>query len=226
MSIEVLHTDNHTIVINKRAGDIVQGDKTGDEPLSEKVKQYIKVEFNKPGNVFCGVVHRLDRPTSGAIVFARTSKGLSRLNEQFRGKSTRKVYWAIVEEMPDRKEATLTHYLKRNEKQNKSYASDRETEGSKKAVLHYKWLQSSDKYHLLEVTLETGRHHQIRCQLSKIGSIIKGDLKYGAKRSNKDGSICLHARELEYDHPTSKERVKVIAPVPQESLWQFFEKGK
>lgn len=212
--------------MNKRAGDIVQGDKTGDEPLSEKVKQYIKVEFNKPGNVFCGVVHRLDRPTSGAIVFARTSKGLSRLNEQFRGKSTRKVYWAVVEEMPEKKEATLTHYLKRNEKQNKSYASDRETEGSKKAVLHYRWLQSSDKYHLLEVTLETGRHHQIRCQLSKIGSIIKGDLKYGAKRSNKDGSIHLHARELEYDHPTSKERVTVIAPVPQESLWQFFEKGK
>ncbi len=225
-SISVLHTDNHTIVVNKRAGDIVQGDKTGDEPLSEKVKQYIKVEFNKPGNVFCGVVHRLDRPTSGAIVFARTSKGLSRLNEQFRGKSTRKVYWAVVEEMPEKKEATLTHYLKRNEKQNKSYASDRETEGSKKAVLHYRWLQSSDKYHLLEVTLETGRHHQIRCQLSKIGSIIKGDLKYGAKRSNKDGSIHLHARELEYDHPTSKERVTVIAPVPQESLWQFFEKGK
>ncbi|PWL27174.1 MAG: RNA pseudouridine synthase [Fluviicola sp. XM-24bin1] len=224
--MSVLHTDNHTIVVNKRAGDIVQGDKTGDEPLSEKVKQYIKVEFNKPGNVFCGVVHRLDRPTSGAIVFARTSKGLSRLNEQFRGKSTRKVYWAVVEEMPEKKEATLTHYLKRNEKQNKSYASDRETEGSKKAVLHYRWLQSSDKYHLLEVTLETGRHHQIRCQLSKIGSIIKGDLKYGAKRSNKDGSIHLHARELEYDHPTSKERVTVIAPVPQESLWQFFEKGK
>ncbi len=224
MSIEVLHLDNHSIVINKRAGDIVQGDKTGDEPLSEKVKQYIKVEFNKPGNVFCGVVHRLDRPTSGAIVFARTSKGLSRLNEQFRGKSTRKVYWAVVEEMPEQKEATLTHYLKRNEKQNKSYASDRETDGSKKAVLHYKWLKSSDKYHLLEVTLETGRHHQIRCQLAKIGSIIKGDLKYGAKRSNKDGSIHLHARELEYDHPTTKERVKVVAPVPQDSLWQFFEK--
>lgn len=169
-------------------------------------------------------MHRLDRPTSGAIVFARTSKGLSRLNEQFRGKSTRKVYWAVVEERPEKIEDTLTHYLKRNEKQNKSYASDREIEGSKKAVLHYKWLQSSDKYHLLEVTLETGRHHQIRCQLAKIGSIIKGDLKYGAKRSNKDGSIHLHARELEYDHPTSKERVKVVAPVPNDPLWQFFEK--
>lgn len=225
-SIQILHTDNHSIVVNKSAGDIVQGDKTGDEPLSEKVKKYIAKEFNKPGNVFCGVVHRLDRPTSGAIVFARTSKGLSRLNEQFKDRSTRKVYWAIVEDMPTQKEGSLTHYLKRNEKQNKSYASENETEGSKKAVLHYKWLQSSDKYHLLEIALETGRHHQIRCQLSKIGSIIKGDLKYGARRSNKDGSICLHARELEYDHPTSKERVKVTAPVPQEPLWQFFEKGQ
>jgi len=223
-SLAVLHTDNHTIVVNKGAGDIVQGDKTGDEPLSEMVKQYIKKEFNKPGNVFCGVVHRLDRPTSGAIVFARTSKGLSRLNEQFRGKSTKKVYWAVVEKMPGKKEGTLTHYLKRNEKQNKSYASAQETDGSKKAVLHYRWVTSSDKYHLLEVTLETGRHHQIRCQLAAIGCIIKGDLKYGAKRSNKDGSIHLHARELEYDHPTSKERISIIAPVPEESLWKFFEK--
>lgn len=224
MSIEVLHTDNHSIVVNKRAGDIVQGDKTGDEPLSELVKKYIAKKFNKPGNVFCGVVHRLDRPTSGALVFARTSKGLSRLNEQFRDKSTRKVYWAVVETMPKEKEATLTHYLKRNEKQNKSYASDKETPDSKKAVLRYRWIQSSDKYHLLEVELETGRHHQIRCQLAKIGCVIKGDLKYGAKRSNKDGSIHLHARQLEYDHPTSKERVKVTAPVPKEPLWQFFEK--
>ena len=224
MSIEVLHTDNHSIVVNKCAGDIVQGDKTGDEPLSELVKKYIAKKFNKPGNVFCGVVHRLDRPTSGAIVFARTSKGLSRLNEQFRDKTTRKVYWAVVETMPKEKQGVLTHYLKRNEKQNKSYASDKETHDSKKAVLQYRWIQSSDKYHLLEVELETGRHHQIRCQLAKIGCVIKGDLKYGAKRSNKDGSIHLHARQLEYDHPTSKERVKVIAPVPKESLWQFFEK--
>jgi 23S rRNA pseudouridine1911/1915/1917 synthase len=223
---QVLHTDNHSIVVNKRSGDIVQGDKTGDEPLSEKVKSYIAKEFNKPGNVFCGVVHRLDRPTSGAIVFARTSKGLSRLNDQFKERTTQKVYWAIVEDMPAQKEGLLTHYLKRNEKQNKSYASDHETEGSKKAVLHYKWLQSSDKYHLLEITLETGRHHQIRCQLAKIETIIKGDLKYGARRSNKDGSICLHARQLEYDHPTSKERVKVTAPVPNDPLWQFFEKDR
>lgn len=223
--LEVLHLDNHTIVINKRAGDIVQGDKTGDEPLSEKVKEYLRKEFNKPGNVFCGVVHRLDRPTSGAIVFARTSKGLSRLNEQFRGKETKKVYWAVVEEKPQQLEGTLTHYLKRNEKQNKSYAHDHEVEGAKKAVLHYKWLASSDKYHLLEVTLETGRHHQIRCQLAHMGCIIKGDLKYGARRSNKDGSIHLHARYLEFNHPTSKERISVTAPVPQEPLWQFFEKA-
>lgn len=228
VDLNVLHIDNHTIVINKRAGDIVQGDKTGDEPLSEKVKTYLKEEFNKPGNVFCGVVHRLDRPTSGAIVFARTSKGLSRLNEQFRQKDkTRKVYWAVVEQMPEKKEATLTHFLKRNEKQNKSYASDKETEGSKKAVLHYRWLASSDNYHLLEVTLETGRHHQIRCQLAHIGCIIKGDLKYGARRSNKDGSIHLHARELAFDHPTSKERISVVAPTPKEdSVWNFFEKSQ
>lgn len=223
MSIEVLHEDNHSIVVNKRASDIVQGDKTGDQPLSDKIKEYLKVKYNKTGNVFCGVVHRLDRPTSGALVFARTSKGLSRLNEQFRGKTTRKVYWAVVEMMPKQKEGQLTHFLKKNEKQNKSYAHNQEIEGSKKAVLRYKHLGSSDKYHLLEIELETGRHHQIRCQLATIGCVIKGDLKYGAKRSNKDGSICLHARVLEYDHPTSKERVKVTAPVPQDPLWQFFE---
>lgn len=222
--IEVLHVDNHTIAINKRAGDIVQGDKTGDEPLSEKVKTYLKEKFNKPGNVFCGVVHRLDRPTSGALVFARTSKGLSRLNEQFRGKETRKVYWAIVETVPAKTEDTLTHFLKRNEKQNKSYASATESKDSKKATLHYKMIASSDKYHLLEIELETGRHHQIRCQLAHIGCIIKGDLKYGAKRSNKDGSISLHARKLEFNHPTSQERISVTAPVPNDPLWLFFEK--
>lgn len=221
--IEVLHEDNHTIVVNKRPSDIVQGDKTGDEPLSEKIKKYLKEKYNKPGNVFCGVVHRLDRPTSGAIVFARTSKALPRLNAQFKEKETRKVYWAVVENMPKQKEGTLVHYLKKNEKQNKSYASKNETEGSKRAVLHYKWKASSDKYHLLEIELETGRHHQIRCQLAAIGTIIKGDLKYGAKRSNKDGSIHLHARVLEFTHPTTKERIKVTAPVPKEPLWEFFE---
>ena len=223
--IQVLHIDNHSIVVNKRPSDIVQGDKTGDTPLSDHVKSYLKKEFNKPGEVFCGVVHRLDRPTSGALVFARTSKGLSRLNEQFRNHETRKVYWAAVETMPKEKEGQLVDYLLKNEKQNKSYATDTEVKGSKKAILNYKWVASSDKYHLLEVELETGRHHQIRCQLAKIGCIIKGDLKYGARRSNKDGSIHLHARILEYTHPTSQERIKITAPVPQEPLWQFFEKG-
>jgi 23S rRNA pseudouridine1911/1915/1917 synthase len=224
MSIQVLHIDNHTIVVNKQPSDIVQGDKTGDETLAEKVKQYLKIEFNKEGNVFCGVVHRLDRPTSGALVFARTSKGLSRLNEQFRDKSTRKVYWAVVEKAPDQKTGRLEHYLKKNEKQNKSYAHNSEIAGSKKAVLSYTLMKSSDKYHLLEVELETGRHHQIRCQLATIGCIIKGDLKYGAKRSNKDGSIHLHARHLEFNHPTTKELISVTAPVPNEPLWQYFEK--
>lgn len=224
MSIEVLHIDNHTIVVNKKPSDIVQGDKTGDETLAEKIKKYLKVEFNKTGNVFCGVVHRLDRPTSGALVFARTSKGLSRLNEQFRSKSTRKIYWAVVETMPEKKSDQLVHFLKKNEKQNKSYASFTETKDSKKAVLAYKWLCSSDKYHLFEIELETGRHHQIRCQLASIGCVIKGDLKYGAKRSNKDGSIHLHARHLEFSHPTTKELISVTAPVPDEPLWQYFEK--
>ena len=222
-TLDVLHIDNHSIVVNKRASDIIQGDKTGDIPLSEIVKEYIREEFNKPGNVFCGVVHRLDRPTSGAVVFARTSKGLSRLNEQFRDHSTRKVYWAVVEKMPAKKSGQLVNFLKKNEKQNKSYVYEKEVQGAKKAILNYQWVASSDKYHLLQVELETGRHHQIRCQLANIGCIIKGDVKYGARRSNKDASIHLHARILEYDHPTSKERVKVTAPVPQEPLWKFFE---
>ncbi|MDG1428703.1 MAG: RluA family pseudouridine synthase [Crocinitomicaceae bacterium] len=222
---EVLHEDNHTIVVNKRSGDIVQGDKTGDEPLSEQIKRFLKKKYSKEGNVFCGVVHRLDRPTTGALVFAKTSKAIGRLNTQFRDKQTRKIYWAIVETKPKNKSGKLSHYLKKNEKQNKSYASDSETKGSKHAVLEYKLIASSDKYHLLEVELETGRHHQIRCQLGTIGCIIKGDLKYGAKRSNKDGSICLHARSLAYTHPTTKEEINVIAPVPKDPLWEFFEKN-
>jgi len=221
--LRILHTDNHSIVINKRSGDIVQGDKTGDAPITEEIKEYLKEKFNKPGNVFCGVVHRLDRPTTGALVFARTSKGLSRLNEQFRKGIPSKIYWAIVEKMPAQKSGRLEHYLKKNEKQNKSYAHKNEVGGSKRAILEYKWLASSDKYHLLEIQLETGRHHQIRCQLGEIGCIIKGDLKYGAKRSNKDGSICLHARKLTYEHPTSKEEITVVAPVPNDPLWSFFE---
>ena len=225
MNQRILHLDNHTIVVNKRSGDIVQGDKTGDAPMSDEIKEYLAKKFNKPGNVFCGVVHRLDRPTTGAIVFARTSKGLSRLNEQFRNGTPKKVYWAIVEKMPNQKNGRLEHFLKKNEKQNKSYAHTKEVDGSKKAILEYKWLMSSDKYHLLEIQLETGRHHQIRCQLGQIGCIIKGDLKYGAKRSNKDGSICLHARKLSFEHPTSKEIISVEAPVPEDPLWNFFEKA-
>ncbi len=223
MSIQVLHIDNHTIVVNKQPSDIVQGDKTGDETLAEKVKLYLAEKFNKQGNVFCGVVHRLDRPTSGALVFARTSKGLSRLNEQFREKSTKKIYWAVVESVPKPHAGRLEHFLKKNEKQNKSYASKDETTGSKRAVLSYKLLLSSDNYHLVEIELETGRHHQIRCQLATMGCIIKGDVKYGAKRSNKDGSIHLHARHLEFQHPTSKELIQITAPVPADPLWQFFE---
>lgn len=221
----VLHIDNHSIVINKLSSEIVQGDKTGDTPLMEHVKEYLKNKFDKQGNVFCGLVHRLDRPTSGAIVFARTSKGLSRLNEQFRGKTTKKVYWAIVETKPEKAKGRLEMFLKKNEKQNKSYVVKETDTNGKKAVLNYSLLASSDKYHLLEIELETGRHHQIRCQLASIGTIIKGDLKYGARRSNKDGSICLHARKLSFNHPTSSERVEVTAPLPDDSLWNYFKKA-
>ena len=222
--IEVLYEDNHVIVVNKKPSDIVQGDKTGDVTMPDKIKEFLKVKYDKPGNVFCGVVHRLDRPTSGAVVFAKTSKALSRLNEQFRSKDTNKVYWAVVEKAPNTTSGQLEHFLLKNEKQNKSYVHAKEVNGSKKAILSYKLKASSDKYHLLEVNLDTGRHHQIRAQLAHIGCIIKGDLKYGAKRSNPDGSIHLHARFLDFDHPTTKERVKVVAPVPEDALWLWFEK--
>ena len=222
--LQILYEDNHVIVINKKASDIVQGDKTGDETMPDQIKEYLKVKYEKPGNVFCGVVHRLDRPTSGAVVFARTSKALERLNAQFRDKETNKIYWAIVETKPVKSEDTLVHFLKKNEKQNKSYASQTETPGSKKAILHYKLIASSDKYHLLEVRLETGRHHQIRVQLATIGCLIKGDVKYGARRANPDASISLHARYLDFIHPTSKEVIKITAPVPNDALWNFFEK--
>lgn len=223
MALNVIHQDNHTLVVNKNGGDIVQGDKTGDSTLIDAVKIYLKHKYNKPGEVFCGLVHRLDRPTSGAVLFARTSKALTRLSAQFKERTVTKTYWAVVEKMPSKKSDTLIHYLKKNEKQNKSYAHQTEINGSKRAELDYKHLASSDKYHLLEVTLKTGRHHQIRVQLSTIGCIIKGDLKYGAKRSNKDASISLHARYLEYDHPTTKERIKLTATCPKDALWQFFE---
>lgn len=223
--MEVIYEDNHIIIVNKTSSEIVQGDKTGDTPLSETVKEYLKVKYNKPGNVFCGVTHRLDRPVSGIVVFAKTSKALARLNNMFRDKDVKKTYWAIVANRPRETEGTLEHYLVRNEKQNKSYAYDHEVPNSKKAVLDYRLIASSERYYLLEVNLHTGRHHQIRCQLAKMGCPIKGDLKYGAPRSNPDGSISLHARHIEFVHPVSKEVVSVTAPVPDDRLWKTFEQA-
>lgn len=221
--MKVIYEDNHIIVVNKASSEIVQGDKTGDTPLSETVKQYIKEKYHKPGNVFLGVTHRLDRPVSGLVLFARTSKALSRLNEMFKTKDIRKTYWAIVKNQPPAPAGELVHWLVRNEKQNKSYAYDREVKDSKKAILDYKIIGKSDRYYLLEVNLHTGRHHQIRCQLAKMGCPIKGDLKYGAQRSNPDGSICLHARRIEFVHPVSKKMMSFEAPVPDTALWKSFK---
>lgn len=218
--MNVVYEDNHIIIVNKQSGEIVQGDKTGDTPLSDIVKQYIKEKYNKPGNVFLGVVHRLDRPVSGLVVFAKTSKALSRLNEMFRTGDVHKTYWAIVKKNYIAPEATLTDWLTRNERQNKSYAHNREVPGAKKAVLSYKVRSMSDNYMLLEVRLMTGRHHQIRCQLAHMGCPIKGDLKYGSPRSNPDGSISLMSRRVEFVHPVSKETIAVEAPVPDDRLWQ------
>ncbi len=218
-NLQVLFEDNHIIVVNKRAGDIVQGDKTGDKPLSDVVKEYLKEKYDKPGHVFLGVVHRLDRPTTGITVFARTSKALPRLNKLFVDKKIQKTYWAIVQNQPPKNNDTLTHWLIKNPKNNKSKAYKNEVEGSKKAILHYKLLQKLDRYFLLEINLETGRHHQIRTQLATIGCIIKGDLKYGAKRSNKDAGIHLHARYLSFIHPVSKEVINNTAPLPNDSVW-------
>ena len=221
--MNILYEDNHIIVINKRAGEIVQGDKTGDASLCDTLKQFLKEKYNKPGNVFVGLPHRLDRPVSGIVIFAKTSKALERLNEMFRDGKVDKRYWAITKELPDDHEKELTHWIVRNEKMNKSFAHNKEVKNSKKAILRYKVKASSRMYNLIEVELLTGRHHQIRCQLAAIGCPIKGDLKYGAKRSNPDGSISLHARSVEFIHPVSKETIKITAPVPQDSLWQSFE---
>ncbi|ALU73993.1 RluA family pseudouridine synthase [Tenacibaculum finnmarkense] len=218
-NLQVLHEDNHLVIINKRAGDIVQGDKTGDKPLSDVVKEYIKEKYDKPGAVYLGTVHRLDRPTSGVVIYARTSKALERLNKMLRDKTIKKTYWAVVKEQPEKTADTLISFLKKNPKNNKSTAYKKEVDGSKKAILHYKTLKNLDNYSLLEIDLETGRHHQIRVQLSNIGCIIKGDLKYGAKRSNKDGGIHLHARKIEFIHPVSKELIKVTAPTPKDPIW-------
>ena len=219
----VVYEDNHIIVVNKTASEIVQGDKTGDTPLSETVKEYIKMKYNKPGNVFLGVTHRLDRPVSGLVVFAKTGKALSRLNDMFRLGEVKKTYWAIVKERPKELEGELVHWMVRNEKQNKSYAYDKEKSNSKKAILRYKLIGHSQNYHLLEVDLQTGRHHQIRCQLAKMGCPIKGDLKYGSPRSNPDGSICLHARRVTFVHPVSKEVIDITAPLPSGNLWNGFD---
>ena len=219
----VVYEDNHIIVVNKTASEIVQADKTGDTPLSETVKQYLKEKYQKPGNVFLGVTHRLDRPVSGLVIFAKTSKALTRLNEMFRAGEVKKTYWAVVKNAPKESEGELEHFLVRNEKQNKSYAYDKEVPNSKKAVLDYRLIGRSDNYYLLEVDLKTGRHHQIRCQLAKMGCPIKGDLKYGSPRSNPDGSICLHARRVRFVHPVSKELIELKAPLPEGNLWKGFE---
>jgi len=220
---DILFEDNHLLIVNKKSGDIVQGDKTGDAPLNELLKTYLKIKYNKPGNVYLGTIHRLDRPTSGLVIFAKTSKALTRMNKLFQTKNIQKTYWAVTEKAPQQKTGELIDFLKKNEKQNKSYPYKKEINGSKKAELSYQLISQGDRYHYLEVKPATGRHHQIRVQLSHMNCIIKGDLKYGAKRPNKDGSIHLHARAIEFEHPVSKENLKIIAPVPQEIIWQDFQ---
>ncbi len=217
--MKVVYEDNHIIIVAKNSGEIVQGDKTGDVPLSETVKQYIKEKYHKPGNVFLGVVHRLDRPVSGLVVFAKTSKALSRLCNMFRDGDVHKTYWAITKNAPKQPQGTVTSWLVRNEKQNKSYSYDHEVPNSKKAILKYRLIGHTDNYSLLEVNLLTGRHHQIRCQLASIGCAIKGDLKYGAQRSNPDGSISLLSRRVQFTHPVSKEQIDIFSPIPDDNLW-------
>ncbi len=218
-NLQILHEDNHIIVVNKRVGDIVQGDKTGDKPLSDVVKEYLKDKYNKPGEVFLGVIHRLDRPTTGIVVFAKTSKALTRLNESFKNRETKKMYWAIVKNMPPKDKDILVHFLKRNPKNNTSKAHTKEVPESKKASLDYTVFKKLDNYYALEINLHTGRHHQIRAQLNAMGCPIKGDLKYGFDRSNKDGGIHLHARTLEFIHPVTKEIIKLTASTPIDPIW-------
>jgi len=218
-NLQVIYEDNHIIVVNKRAGDIVQGDKTGDKPLSDVVKSYLKDKYNKPGNVYLGTVHRLDRPTSGLVIFSKTSKALPRLNKMFATKDITKTYWALVKNKPKKDSDKLVHWLKKNPKNNKSYAHSTEVKDSKKAILSYQIIKKLDNFYLLEVTLETGRHHQIRTQLASIGCPIKGDLKYGYDRSNKDASISLHARNIKFIHPVSKEELDITAPLPKDPVW-------
>ncbi len=218
--LEILFEDNHLIAINKRIGQLAQGDRTGDISLDQLVKQYIKKKYKKPGDVFLGVIHRLDRPVSGVILYARTSKALIRMNQLFKEQKIQKCYWCIVKDRPHPEEGTLSHYLVKNEDQNKSYAYNKPKTNTKPASLAYRLISSSDRYHLLEVKLHTGRHHQIRCQFAKIGSAIRGDLKYGYPRTNKDASINLHARSLEFIHPVRNDPVRILAPVPSDQLWK------
>ncbi|MFR2510169.1 RluA family pseudouridine synthase [Odoribacter laneus] len=223
--MEILYEDNHIIAINKKTSDIVQADKSGDVPLSEEVKAYIKEKYNKPGEVFLGIPHRIDRPVSGVVLFARTTKALTRLNKMFQehDEEIKKTYWAIVGNLPSQDSATLIHYMVRDTEKNKSHAYDKEKKGSKKAILEYKLIGRSQRYYLLEIKLLTGRHHQIRCQLAKIGCPIKGDLKYGFPRSNENGGISLHAREISFIHPVSKERITITATPPlKDNLWKEF----
>lgn len=223
MKLDILYEDNHLIAINKTGSDLVQGDETGDEPLSDKVKAYIKKTQNKPGDVYLGVIHRLDRPVTGVVIFARTSKALSRMNKLFQDQEVKKTYWAVVRELPEKDEDTLKDFLLKDSKKNKSYAFPKMRKGAKEAILSYKMISSSANFHLLEVDLQTGRHHQIRCQLAKMGSPIRGDLKYGFPRSNKNGGITLHARSISFIHPVSLKPIKITAPVPaEEPLWKEF----
>lgn len=222
--LKILFEDNHLVLVNKNPGDIVQGDKTGDKPLVDIVKEYIKKKFEKPGEVFLGIPHRIDRPTSGIVIFCRNSRSLERINRMFKEKTIKKTYWAVVKEKPPKDSDKLVSYLKKNEEKNKSYAVAEATQGYVRAELDYKIIASSERYHLLEIDLHTGRHHQIRVQLSTIGCPIKGDLKYGFDRSNEDASIHLHARKVRFMHPSKKEEIIVEAPVPEEKLWQYFEK--
>lgn len=222
--MQVIYEDNHIIIVSKTVNEIVQGDKTGDETLIDKVKKYIKEKYNKPGEVFLGLTHRLDRPTSGIVIFARTSKALSRLNAMFRDGEIHKTYWAITSNRLNEDEGTLEDFLKKNEKLNKSFIAKPSDKEAKKAILNYKILSVSDRYYLWEINLLTGRHHQIRCQLANIGCPVKGDLKYGYPRSNPDGGLSLHARKVEFIHPVSKKEISVTAKVPNDKLWEFFEK--
>jgi len=219
---QILFEDNHIIIINKKPSEIVQGDKTGDVPLSEKLKIYLKKKYNKPGNVFVGVVHRIDRPVSGIVIFAKTSKALSRINIIFNKREIKKKYLAVVEAKPQYESGNLIHYLVKEEKQNKSYVRNKDAKGASRAELNYNLIASSDNYYLLEVELLTGKHHQIRAQLAAIGCPIKGDLKYGAKRSNKDASIHLHAYKADFIHPVNQQKIEIIAPLPDETLWNYF----